>query len=130
METILKQKVAVPRVHCNTPLFLVALESDRPALATLVRKRLAYEMITDDPTLNLTSGQEKEVKNGLQKAQGDLAEAVRRTYRQLFIPSRDGLKELDLGIPTCGEDSPLDEKVYQKLRLVGNWGLRSWKSEA
>ncbi|HEC35994.1 MAG TPA: DUF499 domain-containing protein [Anaerolineae bacterium] len=117
MRTILKQKGAVPRVHCNTLFFLVALEGERSALEMLMRKRLAYEMIAGDPTLNLTSEQQREVKDGLKKAQGDLAEAVRRTYRQLFIPARDGLKELGLGIPTYGEERPLDEEVYEKLRL-------------
>jgi hypothetical protein len=119
MQAILKQKGTIPRVHCNTLFFLVALESERFALETLVRKCLAYEMIEDDRTLNLNSDQRKEVKGELKKAQGDLAEAVRRTYRQLFIPARDGLKELDLGIPTYGEDRPLDEEVYEKLRLDG-----------
>jgi len=119
MQTILKQKGINPRVHCNTILFLVAMESERPVLETLIRKRLAYEMIEGDKTLNLNPDQQKEIKDGLKKAQGDLAEAVRRTYRQLFIPARDGLKELDLGIPTYGEDKPLDEEVYEKLRLDG-----------
>ena len=119
MQTILKQKGASTRVHCNTIFFLVALDSERPALERLLRKALAYEMIANDPTLNLASDQQKEVKDGLKKAQGDLAEAVRRTYRQLFIPVRDGLKELDLGIPTYGEERPLDEEVYEKLRLDG-----------
>jgi len=119
MQAILKQKGAIPRVHCNTLFFLVALESERYALETLVRKCLAYETIEGDKTLNLNSDQRKEVKGDLKKARGDLAEAVRRTYRQLFIPARDGLKELDLGIPTYGEDRPLDEEVYEKLRLDG-----------
>lgn len=119
MENILKQKGTIPRVHCNTLFFLVALESERFALETLVRKCLAYEMIEDDRTLKLNPEQRKEVKDGLKKTQEDLAEAVRRTYRQLFIPARDGLKELDLGIPTYGEDRPLDEEVYEKLRLDG-----------
>ncbi|MGA9348992.1 MAG: DUF499 domain-containing protein [Anaerolineae bacterium] len=119
MQTILKQKGTIPRVHCNTLFFLVALEGERSALETLMRKRLAFEMIEGDRTLNLNQDQRKEIKDGLKKAQGDLAEAVRRTYRQLFIPTRDGLKELDLGIPTYGEDRPLDEEVYEKLRLDG-----------
>jgi len=119
METMLKQKGTIPRVHCNTPFFLVGLESERLALEGLIRRRLAYEMLLDDQTLNLTKEQEKEIKDGLKKAQGDLAERVRRTYRQLFVPARDGLKELDLGIPTYGEDKPLDEEVYEKLRLDG-----------
>jgi hypothetical protein len=119
MQTILKQKGATPRVHCNVLFFLVALEGERPALETLMRKRLAYQMVEDDKTLKLNPEQRKEVKDGLKKTQGDLAERVRRTYRQLFIPARDGLKELDLGIPTYGEDRPLDEEVYDKLRLDG-----------
>ncbi len=119
MEAILKQKGTIPRVHCNTPFFLVALENERPALEMLMRKSLAYETLAEDVTLSLTADQEKEIKGGLKKAHGDLAEAVRRTYRQLFIPARDGLKELDLGIPTYGEDKPLDEEVYDKLRLDG-----------
>jgi len=119
MQAILKQKGTIPRVHCNTLFFLVALESERSALEMLMRKRLAYEMIQGDRTLNLNPDQRKEVKDGLKKAQGDLAAALRRTYRQLFIPARDGLKELDLGIPTYGEDRPLDEEVYEKLRLDG-----------
>jgi hypothetical protein len=119
MQSILKQKGAVPRVHCNTVFFLVAQENERPGFEGLVRRYLAYEAIEGDRTLNLTSDQEKEVKQELKKARGDLAEAVRRAYRQLFIPARDGLKELDLGIPTYGEDRPLDEEVYDKLRLDG-----------
>jgi len=119
MESILKQKGTIPRVHCNTPFFLVALENERLALEMLMRKSLAYETLAGDATLSLTADQQKEIKEGLKKARGDLAEAVRRTYRQLFIPTRDGLKELDLGIPTYGEDKPLDEEVYDKLRLDG-----------
>ena len=119
MGAILKQKGTIPRVHCNTPFFLVALENERPALEMLMRKSLAYETLAEDVTLSLTADQQKEIKQGLKKARGDLAEAVRRTYRQLFIPARDGLKELDLGIPTYGEDKPLDEEVYDKLRLDG-----------
>jgi hypothetical protein len=119
MATILKQKGTIPRVHCNTPFFLVALENERLALEMLIRKSLAYETLAGDATLSLTADQQKEIKDGLKKARGDLAEAVRRTYRQLFIPARDGLKELDLGIPTYGEDKPLDEEVYDKLRLDG-----------
>jgi hypothetical protein len=135
MGAILKQKGTIPRVHCNTPFFLVALENERPALEMLMRKSLAYETLAEDATLSLTADQQKEIKDGLKKARGDLAEAVRRTYRQLFIPARstgsgqarstgsgqarDRLKELDLGIPTYGEDKPLDEEVYDKLRLDG-----------
>jgi hypothetical protein len=119
MTTILKQKGTVPRVHSNTLFFLTPHEGEHLALETLIRKSLAFEQIASDPTIKLSADQEKEARDGLKKAEGDLAEAVRRAYRHLLIPARDGLKELDLGIPTYGEDKPLDEEVYEKLRLEG-----------
>ncbi len=120
MHAMLKQKGTVPRVHCNAIFFLLALEGERPALEMTLRKQLAYESLADDKTLNLTSEQQKEVKGGIKKAQGDLNEALRRAYRQLFIPASDGFKEIDLGIPTYGEDRRLDEEVYEKLRIEGD----------
>ncbi len=119
MQQVLKQKGSVPRVHCNTLFFLAPLEGERISFEALIRKRLALEMIDSDKTLNLTSEDRQSVREGLKKAQEDLVEAVRRTYRQLFVPARDGLKAVDLGIPTYGEERPLDEEVYQKLRLEG-----------
>jgi hypothetical protein len=115
----LKQKGAAPRVHCNTIFFLAALESERMAFEALLRRRLAYERVEGDKALRLTPEQQKEVKDGLKRARGDLAEGVRRLYRQLFIPAREGVKELDLGIPTYGEQRAIDEEVYDKLRLDG-----------
>jgi len=120
MASILKQKGTIPRVYCNTPFFLVASEGERPAFEMLLRKHLAYDVLRGDQTLALSSAQEKEIQAGLKKTQGDLADGVRRAYRQLFIPVRGGLKELDLGIPTYGEDRPLDEEVYDKLRAEGD----------
>jgi len=46
-------------------------------------------------------------------------ESVRRLYRMLSIPSKEGAKETDLGIPTYGEEKSLDEEVYEKLRSGG-----------
>ena len=119
MAATLKQKGTTPRVHCNTIFFLTALESERTAFEALLRRRLAYERVEGDKMLRLTPEQQKEVKDGLKRARGDLAEGVRRLYRQLFIPTREGVKELDLGIPTYGEQRAIDEEVYDKLRLDG-----------
>ncbi|MGQ9600104.1 MAG: DUF499 domain-containing protein [Anaerolineae bacterium] len=119
MENFLRQKGTTPRVHRNTLFFLTPLEGERSGLETLLRRYLAYRMIADDRTLNLTAEQREEVEQESKKAKADLQGVLRRAYRQLFIPARDGLKELDLGIPTYGEDRPLDEEVYDKLRLEG-----------
>ena len=37
----------------------------------------------------------------------------------MAIPSKDGTKEIDLGIPTYGEQMALDEEVFEKLRSGG-----------
>ncbi|RMF28240.1 MAG: ATP-binding protein [Chloroflexi bacterium] len=119
MEEVLHQKGTTPRVHRNTLFFLAPLEGERPVLERLLRRYLAYGMITEDRTLNLTKEQREEVRRELKKAQEDLQSAIRRTYRHLFIPTREGLREADLGIPTYGERRPLDEEVYEKLRTEG-----------
>lgn len=115
----LKQKGVAPRVHGNTLFFLVALEHERPAFETLVRRYLALQRIEADKTLRLTPEQQREVKEGVKRAQGDLTEAIRRLYRLLFIPAREGLRELELGIPTYGDSRKLDEEIYDRLRTEG-----------
>ncbi len=119
MLDFLYQKGATPRVHRNTLLFLTPLEGEWSGLEALLRRYLAYRMIADDRTLNLTAEQREEVRQALGRATADLRGTLRRTYRQLFIPARDGLREFDLGIPTYGEDRSLDEEVYEKLRAEG-----------
>ncbi len=119
MRTFLERKGGTPRVHRNTLFFLTPLGGEHTALATLLRKRLAYETLTREALPTLSPAQRKEITDGLKKADGDLGEALRRAYRRLSLPSRDGVKEGDLGIPTYGASKSLDQEVYDKLRLDG-----------
>ena len=80
---------------------------------------MAFRVLKDDKTLSLHEDQQKEIKENLKRLEGDLSEAIRRLYRQLYLPSRDGWKELDLGIPTYGETRSIDQEIYDKLRLEG-----------
>jgi hypothetical protein len=119
MRKMLEEKGGGPRVHRNTLFFLVPLANERPAFSNFVRKSLAYRTMDSDPTLSLTAEQHKEIRDGLKKLDSDLAEGVRRLYRQIFVPDRNGWKEFDLGIPTVGEARPLDQDVYDRLRSEG-----------
>lgn len=119
MKKILEEKGGSPRVHRNTIFFLVSMPNERPAFANLVRKSLAYRTMEGDSTLSLTAEQRKEIKDAMKRLDGDLAESVRRLYRQVFVPDRNGWKEFDLGIPTVGEVKPLDQDVYDRLRSEG-----------
>jgi len=117
MRSMLEEKGSTPRVHRNTIFFLVPMPNERIAFANLVRKHLAFQNLSNDPTLKLTAEQHKEIKDGLKRLDGDLSEGVRRLYRQLYLPARTGWKEIDLGLPTVGDNKSLDQEVYDRLRM-------------
>ena len=119
MRTLLEEKGITPRVHRNTIFFLVPMPNERAAFTNLVRKQLAYQSLENDKTLSLTADQHKEIKDNLKRLTGDLAEGVRRLYRQLYLPARSGWKTIDLGLPTVGDIKALDYEVYDRLRMEG-----------
>jgi len=84
-----------------------------------MRRFLAYQALQSDITLKLTPEQTSEIKGNLKRLEGDLAEGLRRLYRQIYIPSRTGVKENDLGVPTSGYVSSIDQEVYERLRSDG-----------
>jgi hypothetical protein len=119
MKDTMNMRGSTPRVNRNTLFFLTPLESERTGFYNLLKREIAYRLIRDDKTLNLSNEQKKEIKTELTKTEGSLNEALRRYYRLFFIPGRDGFKEQDLGIPTYGEAKKLDDLVYEKLRTAG-----------
>lgn len=119
MSNILKNKGKTPRVYVNTLVFLCPLESERGAFAEALRRRLGFEYIKKDGNLRLTSDQEQEVLREIKKADSELNEYIRRLYRLIILPGKEGLKELDLGIPTYGEEKDIDQDVYETLRAEG-----------
>ena len=119
MDNILKNKGQTPRVHRNTLFFLYPLESERAGFIDNMKRRMAYEHIVLDEKLSLSDEQKKEVKKELKRAEADLKESIRRLYRMVAIPDKEGVKDVDLGIPTYGEETGLDQEVYEKLRSGG-----------
>jgi len=116
---IAEKKGTTPRVYRNTLFLLTPEEGEKPQFQHASKKYLAYKMILDDKTLNLTPEQRKEVTSRLKDAQRRLGESLRTYYRTLLIPSKEGLKSLDLGIPTFGEETKIDEQIYTALRSEG-----------
>ncbi|MDQ5822785.1 MAG: DEAD/DEAH box helicase family protein [Chloroflexota bacterium] len=119
MRGLMEERGGTPRVNRNTLFFLTPLGSERAGFENLVRETLAYRALRDDNSLTLTSDQRDEVKEKLKKADGDMFDSVRRVYRRLYVPSRNGLKGEDMGIATYGESKAIDEEVYDKLCSVG-----------
>ena len=117
MKDILETKGKTPRVNRNTLFFLTPLEHEAAGFYSQLRKIIAYGDIRGDKTLNLSAEQQKEVRTELKKATDELNDRLRRYYRTVFIPIKEGLKDGDLGLPTYGVSKKLDEVVYDKLRL-------------
>ena len=116
---IIKCKGQTPRVYRNTIFFLYPLESERPVFTNMLKRKIAYEYIEQDKTINLSEDQKKEVKKELKNADEGLKDAIRRLYRIVTIPGKDGFLDMDMGIPTYGEDKSIDLEVYEKLRSNG-----------
>ena len=117
MKDTLETKGNTPRVNRNTLFFLTPLEHEAAGFYSQLRKIIAYEAIGKDKTLNLSAEQQREVRTELRKATEELNDRLRRYYRTVFIPTKEGLKESNLGLPTYGVSKKLDEAVYDKLRL-------------
>ena len=116
MKEALETRGNTPRVNRNTLFFLVPLEREGNGFYSQLRKITAYRTIGSDRTLNLSDEQRKEVRAELKKAENELNDRLRRYYRTVFIPVKEGLKASDLGVPTYGDTKKLDEAVYDKLR--------------
>ncbi len=119
ISNILKTKGQTPRVYRNTLFFLYPMESERPGFMNTMKRKIAYEYIEQDKTLSLSDEQRKEIKKELKKAEVDLRESIRKLYRIIAIPDKEGFKNADLGVPTYGEEKGLDREVYENMRSAG-----------
>ncbi|MBN8655123.1 MAG: DUF499 domain-containing protein [Anaerolineae bacterium] len=119
IKTILEEKGGSPRVHRNTVFFLVPMPSERVAFGNTIRRFLAYQALQSDITLKLTADQMGEIKTNQKRLEGDLAEGLRRLYRQVYLPAKNGIKDSDLGVPTSGYSGYIDQEVYERLRSDG-----------
>jgi hypothetical protein len=100
-------------------LFLAPSDAEKNSFVELLRRKIAHEHILSDKTLNLKEDQRKEVVANVKKDEDSLKDSVKRVYRLAFVPSKTGVKDLDLGIPTYGERKGLDEQAYDELRREG-----------
>lgn len=119
MKEIMENKGQTPRVYRNTLFFLYPLESERTGFVNAVTRKIANEHIESDKNLSLSEEQKKEIRKELKKAETGLKESIRRFYRMVAVPHKEGFKDIDLGIPTYGEEKGLAAEVYETLRSNG-----------
>ncbi|HLC15612.1 MAG TPA: AAA family ATPase, partial [Thermodesulfovibrionia bacterium] len=116
MKKILKIKGQTPRVNCNTIFFLYPMESEFAGFKSDVKQVKARENIIKNPHFNLSEEQKKAIKKELDSISSGLKESIKRLYRLISIPDKDGIRDSDLGMPTSGIDRGIDMEVYEKLR--------------
>ncbi|GIV69804.1 ATP-binding protein [Caldilinea sp.] len=119
MLEFVRTKGQAPRVHRNTLFFLAPLSTGRVPFEQLLRRRLAIADLMSQKTLSLTPEQRKQLEKDAKDAERDVRDQIGHLYRQLYLPTPDGLTALDLGIPTYGADQKLDARVYERLRTEG-----------
>lgn len=104
-----------PRIYKNTLIFLCIDSEQKEAFKRFLRKLLVLKSLNDNKRLRLADAQRKEVKNKLKSYEQRRYEELRKLYRKIFLPAKDGYKEIDIGLTTFGE-SLLDKEIYDILR--------------
>jgi hypothetical protein len=104
------------RIYRNTMFFLCADDSEQIAFENFVKKLISLRLIQDDSKVKLTEKQKKELKDKLMDAEESVRGELRKYYRMLRIPSKDGFEEEDLGIPTFGVSDKIDKEIYDFLK--------------
>ncbi len=107
-----------PRIFRNNIFFLCPYEGERGSFYQFLRKLLALEEIVSESAARkiiLTNEQKSEVKRKLENARGRIYESLLRYYCRLYIPERDGYKQLELSLPNYG-DKYLDREVFFFLK--------------
>jgi hypothetical protein len=107
-----------PRVYRNTIILLSPDENQREVFYGFIQKFLALRSIMGDERLGLTESQKKEIKGKVEMHEKRSFEELRKYYRKIYLPAREGFKFFDMGLPTFGE-SHLDSEVYNLLRSEG-----------
>ena len=119
IQNIFQNKGQTPRVYRNTIFLLYPMDTERTGFLNTLKRQIAFEAISKDKQLNLSDEQKREVKNEMKRLESTLRESIRRLYRLVAIPNREGFGEKDLGVPTFGMNRNLDEELFEQLKLDG-----------
>ncbi|MGQ9586111.1 MAG: ATP-binding protein, partial [Anaerolineae bacterium] len=117
-EELLARAGTAFRAYRNTLLLLAPDAGEFGALQKQVKRLLALRSIQGDRTLLQTfSDEDKQALQGkLKDAEGAMDFQLLSAYRHLARASGDGVRWLDLGIPTTGERGSLAKRVREFLR--------------
>jgi len=116
---ILNNKGHNPRVNKNTLFFVYPSESERVAFNNTLKKMIALKNILNNKDLNLNEDQLKELNEDLRKVQDSLKELIRKLYRLIAVPIKNGYKEKDIGTPVTGVNYNIGQDIFDELKIDG-----------
>ena len=116
---IVENRGASKRINRNTLFFLAPIESKRREITLSIKRKMAFEQIILDAYHNLTEDQKKEVKSSVKREEENGRSKIREVYRNVYVPMKNKVDEIDLGVPTYGYDTNLSDEVFEKLKSEG-----------
>lgn len=119
LKSIIETKGTLPRVYRNTIFFLSPLESKKYELTSTIKRKLAFEQILEDPTLELTEEEKKEINDSIKDEDKKIKSKIREIYKIVIVPAKEEFEEKDLGIPTYGSKIDLSKETFDILKSEG-----------
>ena len=102
-----------PRIYRNAVFFLCPSDAERRNFTEHLKSRIALERIL--PEIKTNSEQKKDVEDELRKERSVTGTMIKKYYRMLYVPSKDGYERFDMGIPTVGESGGISDHVLKRL---------------
>jgi len=116
IKNVIEKKGESKRINPNIIFFLYPNEDERNNFYHLLKEYLAYLSLDKDQSLKFSQDQIKNINIKIKEIEKNLKDELRRFYRIIAIPEKEGFSEIDMGIPTIGEKSSIDKEIYEKLR--------------
>ena len=112
MQDIVTNHGDSPRVNRNTIFFVCPNESDLLSFEKILKDKIAYQKLKEE---NIVDKENKEeLKRRLDRCNSDLLTYVAKCYRSIWIPEKDGLKEIMAVKPSVGES--ISKNIYEELK--------------
>ena len=111
---VLENKGNNPRIYRNSIFFLCPSESEKIQFVDVLKSMIALEKISLDHN-NLNPQQKKDISDELKKEKTLLKYQIKKYYRILYVPNKDGFDQIDMGIPTVGDIRGISDQVYERL---------------
>ena len=114
-ENIVENNGSVPRIYRNAVLFLCPSESEKGQFFESLKSKIALKIILEEHT-TMKPEQQKDVEKELKCEEVALNHLIRKYYRTLYIPNKNGLARHDMGIPIVGESRGITTRVFNALK--------------